>query len=152
MFAPARLWTSRAPVRSRIFATIAAVVVLPLVALITTLPRSSRLARRPIACGSTRVSTLPGSDVPAAAPGGARERADRLGGGHTSGKPDHAGATTRNEPGSTRTVSGRSPIGSPSAYAVNGRSAWNFTSLACTSLTAGSWRWVPLNTRGSPRR
>ena len=64
MFAPARLWTSRAPVRSRIDATIAAVVVLPLVALITTLPRSRRLARRAIACGSTRVSTLPGSDVP----------------------------------------------------------------------------------------
>ena len=64
MFAPARLWTRRVPVRSRIDATIAALVVLPLVAEMTTLPRSSRDASCPIACGSTRVSTLPGSDVP----------------------------------------------------------------------------------------
>ncbi len=64
MFAPARLWTSRAPVRSSTEATIAAVVVLPLVAESTTLPRRSRAASRPMARGSRRVSTLPGSDVP----------------------------------------------------------------------------------------
>ena len=64
MFAPARLWTSREPVRSRIDATIAAVVVLPLVAEITTLPCSRRPASSPIACGSRRVSSLPGSEVP----------------------------------------------------------------------------------------
>ena len=68
-----------------------------------------------MACGSTRVSTLPGSDVPPPRPGRARERADRLGGGHPGGQADHRGATTRSEPGSTRTVSGSSAIGSPSA-------------------------------------
>ena len=50
--------------RSRIDATIAAVVVLPLVAEITRLPCSSRPASRPIACGSSRVRSLPGSEVP----------------------------------------------------------------------------------------
>ena len=45
----------------------------------------------------------------------ARERADRLGGGHPCSQADHAGATTRSAPGRTCTVSGRSPIGSPSA-------------------------------------
>ena len=52
---------------------------------------------------------------PAAAAGGARERADRLGGGHTSGQAHHRGATTRSAPGSARTVAGSSAIGSPSA-------------------------------------
>ena len=64
MFAPARLWTSRVPVRPRIVAIIAAVVVLPLVAETTTLPCGSRAPSRAIACGSARISTLPGSDVP----------------------------------------------------------------------------------------
>ena len=64
MFAPARLCTSVSPERSRIAATIAAVVVLPFVALITALPWARRAPSRPIACGSRRVSTLPGSEVP----------------------------------------------------------------------------------------
>jgi len=64
MFAPARLWTSRAPVRSRIEATMAAVVVFPLVAETTTEPCSRRPASIRIAWGSRRISTLPGSDVP----------------------------------------------------------------------------------------
>jgi hypothetical protein len=51
---------------------------------------------------------------PTAAAGRARERPDRLGGGHAGGEADHLGATTRREPGSTRTVAGRSAIGSPS--------------------------------------
>ena len=52
---------------------------------------------------------------PAAAAGRARERADRLRGGHTSGEAHHRGATTRSAPGSARTVTGSSAIGSPSA-------------------------------------
>jgi hypothetical protein len=64
MFAPARLWTSDSPLRSSTAAVIAAVVVLPFVALITALPWASRCDSSPIACGSSRVSTLPGSDVP----------------------------------------------------------------------------------------
>jgi hypothetical protein len=64
MLAPARLWTSVSPVRSRIDAVIAALVVLPFVALITALPCARRCPSSPIACGSRRVSTLPGSDVP----------------------------------------------------------------------------------------
>ena len=64
MFAPARLCTSRAPVRSRMPATIAAVVVLPLVAEITALPRCRRAPRRAMAWGSRRIRSLPGSEVP----------------------------------------------------------------------------------------
>jgi hypothetical protein len=64
MFAPARLCTSVSPVRSRIAAAIAAVVVFPFVAEITALPCASRRASSPIACGSSRVSSLPGSVVP----------------------------------------------------------------------------------------
>ena len=52
---------------------------------------------------------------PAAAAGRPRERADRLRGGHTCGQAHHRGATTRSAPGSARTVTGRSAIGSPSA-------------------------------------
>ena len=115
MFAPARLCTSRAPVRSRIEATIAAVVVLPLVAEIDHAAAGQPAARRPIACGSTRVSTLPGQRRAAAAPGRAGERADRLRGGHPGREPHHRGATTRSAPGRTRTVTGSSAIGSPSA-------------------------------------
>ena len=51
MFAPARLCTRRAPERSRIAATIAAVVVLPFVAEMTALPCGRRCARRSIAAG-----------------------------------------------------------------------------------------------------
>jgi hypothetical protein len=49
MLAPARLWTRRAPVRSSTLAAIAAVVVFPLVAEITALPRDRRRASVPIA-------------------------------------------------------------------------------------------------------
>ena len=100
------------PVRPRIAATIAAVVVLPLVAETTTLPCGSRAASRAIACGSARISTLPGSDVPprpgqaGSGSGGARGEQPRL-------QPH--GTITRSAPGSTRTVAGSSAIGSPSA-------------------------------------
>ena len=60
MFAPARLWTRRVPERSRIAATIAAVVVLPFVAEMTALPCGRRPASRAIAAGSMRMSTFPG--------------------------------------------------------------------------------------------
>ena len=100
------------PVRPRIVATIAAVVVLPLVAETTTLPCGSRAASRAIACGSARISTLPGSDV-AAAPGEPRRGAGRPRRQQPCLQPH--GAITRSAPGSTRTVVGRSAIGSPSA-------------------------------------
>ena len=64
MFAPARLWTSRTPARSRIAAIIAAVVVLPFVAETTTDPCGSRAESSEIARGSSRISTLPGRLVP----------------------------------------------------------------------------------------
>ena len=114
MLAPALLCTSRSPVRSRIAAVIAAVVVLPFVALITALPCASRRARIPIACGSSRVSTLPGSDVPPPRPAARTTRADRLGGGHLRAQQRH-GTSTFNERGTTLMVTGRSAIGSPSA-------------------------------------
>ena len=114
MFAPARLWTSVSPVRSRIAAAIAAVVVLPFVALITALPCASRRASSPIACGSSRVSTLPGSDVPPPRPAARTTRADRLGGGHLRAQQRH-GTSTFSARGTTLMVTGRSAIGSPSA-------------------------------------
>ena len=64
MLAPARLWTRVVPARSRIAAAIAAVVVLPLVEEMTAQPSGRRPARRSIAWGSRRVSTLPGRLVP----------------------------------------------------------------------------------------
>ena len=115
MFAPARLCTSRVPARSSTVETIAAVVVLPLVAEITTLPRDSRPASRSIACGSTRVSTLPGQRRAAAAAGGAGEPADGARGRQPGGEPHRHGASTRSVPGTTSTVAGSSAIGSPSA-------------------------------------
>ena len=112
---PARLWTSRAPVRSRIEATIAAVVVLPLVAEITTLPRSRRLREAADRVRLDAGEDLAGQRRAAAAAGGARERADRLGGGHAGGQAHHRGATTRSAPGSDPDRRGSSAIGSPSA-------------------------------------
>src|SRR4051812_24848962 len=64
MFAPARLWTRSRPVASRIAAIIEVVVVLPFVADTTTLPSLSPSASRAIACGSMRMSSRPGSEVP----------------------------------------------------------------------------------------
>ena len=96
MFAPARLWTSFVPVRPRIAATIAAVVVLPLVAETTTLP--SRQAggepRDGVRLGAHQ--HLPGQRGPAAA-GQARDGARRAGGEqprlqpHGSDHPQRAG-------------------------------------------------------------
>ncbi len=64
MFAPARLCTSAMPARSRMPAVIVAVVVLPLVAEMSTLPRGRRAPRSPIASGASRISSLPGALVP----------------------------------------------------------------------------------------
>ena len=64
MFEPARLWTGNRPSARRIAASIPAVVVLPLVALMIVEPRSSETARRPMASGARRSSILPGSVVP----------------------------------------------------------------------------------------
>ena len=81
----------------------------------TTLPRSSRLGEAADRVRLDAREHLARQRRPAAAPGRARERADRLGGGHPGGEPHHRGATTRSAPGSTRTVAGSSAIGSPSA-------------------------------------
>ena len=89
MFAPARLCTRRVPERSRIAATIAAVVVLPFVAEITALPCGRRPARRAIASGSRRMQDLAGQ-ARRAAPAAPRERA----GGARDGdlRAEHHGA------------------------------------------------------------
>ena len=61
---PARLRTTGRPACSRMPASSDAVVVLPLVAEISTAPPSSRLPSRPIAPRSSRSSTRPGAVVP----------------------------------------------------------------------------------------
>ena len=117
MFAPARLWTSRVPVRSRT---------------VDDHRRRRRLAvggarsRRcraragpassPIACGSRRVSTLPGQRGAAAAAGGAGERADGLRGRQPGGEPQRHGASTRSAPGSD--VDGGGQVGDRVAVGV----------------------------------
>ncbi len=131
MFAPARLCTSRTPSRSRIAAAIAAVVVLPLVAEISTLPRCRREPSTPIASGCRRISTFPGTLV--APPPHSRESAPAARARASFGSewaaqgllPSglSAGTSTRTAAGRTLTRSGSSPIGSPSAYSVKGRSA-----------------------------
>ena len=112
MFAPARLWTSFVPVRPRMAATMAAVVVLPLVAETTTLPlrQAGGEARDGVRLGAHQ--HLAGQRRPAAA-GQARDGARRAGGEQPRLQPH--GAITRSAPGLTRTVAGRSAIGSPSA-------------------------------------
>ena len=129
MFAPARLWTSAIPARSRIEATIAAVVVLPLVAEMTTEPRGSRAASSPIARARARISTLPGRLVPPPRPARRASSPTARAAAIFAAQPRHPRAPARGRaPGSARTVTGSSAIGSPSAYRVNGRSA-----LICTS-------------------
>ena len=112
MFAPARLCTSRVPVRPRIAAIIAAVVVLPLVAETTTLPCGQprrqprdrvRLGPHQHLAGQRRAAA---ARQPRSGSGGARGEQPRL-------QPH--GTITRSAPGSTRTVVGSSAIGSPSA-------------------------------------
>ena len=73
MFAPARLWTSRAPSPSRIAATIAAVVVLPLVAEITALPSRRRAGQPRHRLRLEAHEQLAGQARPAA-PAAARQR------------------------------------------------------------------------------
>ena len=72
----------------------------------------------------------------AAAAGAAGERADGLRRGQLGGEQAH-GAMTLSAPGWTRTVAGRSAIGSPSACTLNGRSAWKATSRAWHISTPG---------------
>ena len=151
MFAPARLWTSREPVRSRIEATIAAVVVLPLVAEITTLPCSSRAGQQADRVRLEARQHLAGQRGAAAAAGAAGERADGLRRGQLGGEQAH-GAMTCSAPGWTRTVAGRSAIGSPSAWTLKGRSAWKATSRAWHISTPGSRTWAPVKTFGSAAR
>ena len=91
---------------------------------------------------------LAGQRRAAAAAGAARERADGLG-RRDLGREQAQGTITRSAPGCTRTVAGRSAIGSPSACTLNGRSAWKATSRARTISTPGSCTWAPVKTFGS---
>ena len=113
MFAPARLCTSRVPRRSRIDATIAAVVVLPFVAEITALPLGQARGQ-----GADRVRLEAQQDLAgqarAAAAGAAGERAGGARGRRGHLQP-HAGTSTRSACGTARIVAGVVPIGSPSA-------------------------------------
>ena len=158
MFAPARLWTSEMPDRSSTDAAIAAVVVLPLVA-----EHEHRPARQPAGELGDRVRLeahqhLAGQARAAAASGAPRKLADRARGDDLGSQRRHResigplGTITRTAPGSARTVTGSSAIGSPSAYIVNGRSALISTSRPRRTSTFG-WRTCsPLNTVGSSRR
>ena len=113
MFAPARLWTSRTPPRPRIEATIAAVVVFPFVALMIELPPGRRADSSPIACGSMRSSSRPGSDVP---PRPARRDSTPTPRAAATLSPSRRhGARTRRALGTARIVAGVIPTGSPSA-------------------------------------
>ena len=95
-------------------ATIAAVVVLPFVALITALPCSSRAPSSPMAWGSSRVSTLPGSEVPPPRPA-ARTSVPTALAAATFGPSSVTAPAPAARRGRTRIVTGRSAIGSPSA-------------------------------------
>ena len=125
MFAPARLWTASSPAWASTAAIMPAVVVLPLVALTTTEPRSSCAPEPAIACGASRSSSLPGRLVPPPLPADARQGAGRAGDRDPGGKQltrQARGAITRRPPGTSRTVAGSVVSGSPSAYTSNGRS------------------------------
>ena len=148
MFEPARLCTSERPSASRTAATIAAVVVLPLVAEISAEPWSSSAAMSCIASGSARSSSRPGSVVPPPRP---RRResertvraAPRVRLGLTPGRPRAGSAGPRSwSPGT-------SAIGSPSAYTRKRRSASTVISEPRWVNTLGSFRWLPRNTFGS---
>ena len=128
MFAPARLCTTGTPARAITDATMAAVVVLPLVAETTTEPRASRAESSRIAPRLQRDQHLAGqaratapARSPRQRPHGPRRRDLRA-------EQRHAGTIIRTAAGSTRTVTGSSAIASPSAYSVNGSVA-----LMCTS-------------------
>ena len=135
---PARLCTgvSAAP-RARIAAIMPAVVVLPLVALTTTEPRS-RLPRQ--ARDRPRLHAqqqLAGQARAAAAAARARQRpAARASADlRRSGRAQARGAITLSPPRTSRTVAGSVVSGSPSAYTSKGRSAAISTSRARCTLT-----------------
>ena len=149
MFAPARLWTTGMPARLSTDATIAAVVVLPLVAEITTEPRGRRADSSEIAPGSSAISTLPGRLVPPPRPARRASSPTARAAAILAPSMRHAGTIIRTAPGSTRTVTGSSAIASPSAYRVNGCDALMCTSRPRTTSTP-RWRtWRPLNTVGA---
>ena len=190
MFAPAWLCTSGTPACSKMPAAIAAVVVLPLVAEMSTLPCRSARAEVPIASGcqahqhlargarappprsresapTVRASaSLGASALAISAPAEARSeevgdagRSGRRAGGASGGGPAKRrplgprGTSTRTAPGTARTRTGSSPIGSPSAYIVNGRDRQLIaTSRARNTRTLGSCTCVPLKTFGRIRQ
>jgi hypothetical protein len=94
---------------------------------------------------------LAGQRGPAAAPGPPGERADGLGRSQLGGEQAH-GTRTLRASGWTRTVAGRSAIGSPSAWTLKGRSAWKATSRAWHISTPGSRTCAPVKTFGSAAR
>ena len=103
------------PARSSTVETIAAVVVLPLVAEITTLPRAQPAGEPLDRVRLHAREHLAGQRRAAAAPGRAGEAADGARGGQPGGEPHRHGASTRSVPGTTSMVAGSSAIGSPSA-------------------------------------
>ena len=122
-------------------------VVLPLVAEISTLPRARRAPRSPIASGASLISSRPGALVPPpprrreTRPDATRER--ELGGRDPRHQPPEkadpacAGVSIVTAPDSARTRTGSSPIGSPSAYIVNGRSALSSELAGAKDLHSG---------------
>ena len=117
MFEPARLWTTGRPSRSSAAATIAAVVVLPLVAEISTEPSSRPAPMRPSARGERASSSRPGAVVPPLLPSlpahGPHQTGERPSG--AVHQVVAGGTMTRRQRGSTVTVAGVAAIGSPSA-------------------------------------
>ena len=115
MFAPARLCTTGTPARLSTDATMAAVVVLPLVAETTTEPRARRADEFGDRIGLQSDQHLAGEAGPAAATGSPRELAHRARGGDLGREQAHRGTIMRTAAASTRTVTGSSAIASPSA-------------------------------------
>ncbi len=99
-----------------ILASIEAVVVLPLVALISVEPRSSREPSLSIASGSSRSSIRPGRVVPPPLPDARLEPPDHP--GEPGLGPDHesvSGTITERADGRILTLAGSVVSGSPSA-------------------------------------
>ncbi len=118
MFDPARLCTSGRPARSRMAASMAAVVVLPLVADTSTEPSSRRRPMVRIAPGLMRSSIRPGAVVPPLRPSPrlvARSSRASASSGSRHQEAGPAGTTMRRQRLSTVIVAGVVAIGSPSA-------------------------------------
>ena len=126
MFEPARLWTGVRPAWRRADASMPAVVVLPLVALITVEPEREARAQALDRVRRHAKEHAPRERCAAAAAGAPRQVAGRAGdrdlrpepgarGGWRAHGAESGGTITRRALGRMRTVAGRSATGSPSA-------------------------------------